>query len=131
MLQLRCLYIRDKGINVEPLLPLAELPYLRLMYCSCLSFEELLRLDELINEPRLRENFRKGHLAGNAISKEQVKKLELWEPMYFPGLDGMPEKPQDCWYPPVWLSEAWARQPEPPISKEPRDWFPRPREKTE
>jgi hypothetical protein len=129
--KLRNLSIHEQGLTIEQLLPLAELPHLEEFGCSHLSSEDLLRLDQLINEPRLRENARKGHLAGYAISEEQVKKLGLRHPVMIDLLDNIPVEQEAHWYPPKWLSEAWEKQAEPPVSMEHKYWFPSPREKAE
>jgi hypothetical protein len=130
--ELRELAVYQEGLTVEQLLPLADLPNLEKLDCNQLSSEDVMRLDRLINEPRLLENARKGHLAGYAITEEQVKKLGLRQPIRMDLADDVRFlENEHHWYPPKWLSEAWDKQVEPPASEEHKDWFPSPPEKVE
>ncbi len=119
--------------DFAPLVTMQNLTWLNL-YTGTeeLDPEVVMELERRINEPRLRANLKKGHIAGYPITSEQVEKLKLQQPVSISTAKyqtGDPDRmPKNHWYPPAWLEAEWKKQKDDPASDKINEWFPSPEE---
>lgn len=118
--------------DYAPFFTMQNLNWLIISSDEELDPEVVIELERRINEPRLRANLKKGHVAGYPITSEQVEKLKLQEPVSISTAKyqtGDPDRtPKNHWYPPAWLEEEWKKQKDDPASDKINEWFPSPEE---
>lgn len=127
--ELEIVFFNEPELTFEGLSALATHPKLeRISFRpgNGVDQDTLKQLDQFLNEPRLRANQKRGHLAGMKITTEQVEKLKLQPPVIIHARNYPPEESKDQWYPPAWLDEAWDEAPEAPLDRRPNRWFPDP-----
>jgi hypothetical protein len=127
--ELEIVFFNQSELTFEGLASLATHPKLQRVSFRpefAVDQETLKQLDQFLNEPRLRANQKKGHLAGMRTTPEQVEKLQLQHPVQVHSRNYPPDEDKDHWYPPAWLDEAWDGAPEAPLDRRPNRWFPEP-----
>lgn len=116
--------IAQPGLSIETTRRFASFPKMKSIQVTSdnIKAAELMELDRAINEPRLRENLRRGHLAGYPISEEQIKKLGLTRPLAissnvephrfdtFNQYNPIPlSEHKNHWYPPQWAKRGMGK----------------------